>query len=161
MGQLLRSNRGSALVATMIFILALGLTATVITWVTSSERRVSHNDYAHTRAFYSSDAGSEAALNWIRIQTMPPPTVLLQNGDKFVMKDSTFSYVQSDQKYMSDVKHKIDANTGRIVRRHRPGWDNSWQDFAYIVDTQGESADKSAARIEVQADRLFRLAYSY
>jgi len=161
MRQLLQSNRGSALVAAMFFILALGFTGMIITWVTSSSRRVSHNEYAYARAFYSSDAGSEAALNWIRLQTIPPPTVLLVNGDQFVMKDSTYSYIQSDHKYKADVKHKIDPNTGRVVRRHRPGWDSSWQDFEYIVDSYGESADKSSTRIEVQAARLFRLDYSY
>lgn len=161
MRQLLQSNRGSALVAAMFFILALGFSATIITWVTSSERRVSHNEYAHARAFYSSDAGSEAALNWIRLQSMPPPTVISQNGNQYVMKDSTYSYIKSDHKYKSDVMHKIDPGTGRVVRRHRPGWDSSWQDFEYIVESQGESADQSATRIEVQAARLFRLDYSY
>ncbi len=161
MTKLIRNERGSALVMAMFFILALSLTATIITWVASSERRTSHNEYAYTRAFYSSDAGSEAALNWIRMQQVPPAPVVVQGQNLYVKKDSSYIYIQSDHKYRADVRQKVDPNTGRAIRRHRPGWDSSWMDFEYVVDSYGESASNSSTHIEVQAARLFRLDYSY
>ena len=61
MRAILHNERGTAMVAALFFITALSLTATIIVWITSSERRSSHNEYSHVRSFYASDAGSEFA----------------------------------------------------------------------------------------------------
>jgi len=160
MRSLLRNEHGTALVATLFFITALSLTATVIVWVTGSERRVSHNEYSHVRSFYASDAGSEQAINWIRLQTVPPAVVEVDGSDQFVKRESDYTYMYTDHSYKVEVKHRLDAG-GNVRLRPRPGWDNSWVDFEYVVDSFGASVTEANTRIEVQAARLYRLDYSY
>ena len=160
MRSILRNEHGTALVAALFFITALSLTATVIVWVTGSERRVSHNEYSHVRSFYASDAGSEQAINWIRLQTVPPAVVEIDGTDQFVKREVDYTYMYSDHSYKVEVKHRVDAG-GNITMRPRPGWDNSWVDFEYVVDSFGASVTEANTRIEVQAARLYRLDYSY
>jgi Tfp pilus assembly protein PilX len=145
----LRSDKGTALVATLFFITALAVTATVIVWVTGSERRVSHNEYSHTRSFYSSDAGSETAINWIRTQQIPPRIV---NPDSNYVRELTaYIPIHADQSYIYTVRFD------RV--RFRPGWSREYLDFDYTVDTRGASVQESSARIEVRTSRLFRQGY--
>ena len=145
----IRNNKGTALVATLFFITALAVTATVIVWVTGSERRVSHNEYTHTRSFYASDAGSETAINWIRTQQIPPRIV--DTAEKFVVNQDDYTYLQSDHKYQFDVRFD------RV--RFRPGWSREYLDFDYTIDSRGASVQESSARIEVRTSRLFRQGY--
>lgn len=145
----LRNHRGTALVATLFFITALAITATVIVWVTGSERRVSHNEYTHARAFYSSDAGSETAINWIRTRQIPPPIV---NPDS--------NYVSEMNNYVSlhdDHRYRFNIRFDRV--RFRPGWSREYLDFDYTIDTRGASVQESSSRIEVRTSRLFRQGY--
>jgi Tfp pilus assembly protein PilX len=145
----LRNDKGSALVATLFFITALAITATVIVWVTSSERRVSHNEYSYARSFYSSDAGAESAINWIRTRQLPPAIIDAQ--EKFVANQNDYTMMYDDHKYKFDV---------RFVRvRFRPGWSQEYMDFDYTIDSKGESVQQSSARIEVRTSRLFRQGY--
>lgn len=145
----IRNDKGTALVATLFFITALAVTATIIVWVTGSERRVSHNDYTHSRSFYASDAGSETAINWIRIQQSPPPIVDAQ--DKLVANQDTYTYINKDHKF------KFDVRFDRV--RFRPGWSREYLDFDYTVDSRGASVQESSSRIEVRTSRLFRQGY--
>ena len=145
----IRNNRGTALVATLFFITALAVTATVIVWVTGSERRVSHNEYTHTRSFYASDAGAETAINWIRTQQIPPRIV--DTAEKLVVDQDDYTYLQSDHKYQFDVRFD------RV--RFRPGWSREYLDFDYTIDSRGASVQESSARIEVRTSRLFRQGY--
>ena len=145
----IRNNRGTALVATLFFITALAVTATVIVWVTGSERRVSHNEYTHTRSFYASDAGAETAINWIWTQQIPPRIV--DTAEKLVVDQDDYTYLQSDHKYQFDVRFD------RV--RFRPGWSREYLDFDYTIDSRGASVQESSARIEVRTSRLFRQGY--
>src|SRR5262245_18079799 len=72
MRNLVRNDRGSALVTALFFITGLTAIATIIVFVTGAERKVAHNEYTHMRAFNSSDAGIERAINWLRFQVFPP-----------------------------------------------------------------------------------------
>lgn len=145
----LRNDRGTALVATLFFITALAVTATVIVWVTGSERRVSHNEYTHTRAFYSSDAGSETAINWIRTRQIPPAIIDMQ--EKYVASQDDYTVLHNDHKY------KFDVRFDRV--RFRPGWSREYLDFDYTIDSRGASVQESSTRIEVRTSRLFRQGY--
>ena len=145
----IQNNKGTAMVVTLFFITALALTATVIVWVTGSERRVSHNEYTHTRAFYSSDAGSETAINWIRTRQFPP--AIIDADENFVENQADFTDLYSDHKYRFDVKFD------RV--RFRPGWSREYVDFDYTVDSHGASVQESSTRIEVRTSRLFRQGY--
>jgi len=145
----IRNDKGTALVATLFFISALAITATIIVWVTSSERRVSHNEYTHTRSFYASDAGSETAINWIRTRPMPPAIIDAQ--EMFVANQTDYTYLSSDHKYQFNVRFD------RV--RFRPGWSREYLDFDYTIDSRGASVQESSARIEVRTSRLFRQGY--
>ncbi len=145
----IRNNKGTALVATLFFITALAVTATVIVWVTGSERRVSHNEYTHTRSFYASDAGAETAINWIRTRQIPPRIV--DTAEKLVVNQDDYTYLQSDHKYQFDVRFD------RV--RFRPGWSREYLDFDYTIDSRGASVQESSSRIEVRTSRLFRQGY--
>jgi len=145
----IRNDQGTALVATLFFITALAITATIIVWVTGSERRVSHNEYTHTRSFYASDAGSETAINWIRTRQIPPP--IIDATEKFVANENDYTYISSDHSYQFDVRFD------RV--RFRPGWSREYLDFDYTIDSRGASVQQSSSRIEVRTSRLFRQGY--
>lgn len=145
----IRSDRGTALVATLFFITALAITATVIVWVTGSERRVSHNEYTHARSFYSSDAGAETAINWIRTQQVPPP--IIEPQERLVANEDEYTDIQADHKYKYDVRFD------RV--RFRPGWSREYLDFDYTIDSNGASVNNAQSRIEVRTSRLFRQGY--
>lgn len=145
----LRNEKGSALVAALFFITALAVTATVIVWVTGSERRVSFNEYTHVRSFYASDAGSETAINWIRIQPMPP--AIVDAEEKFVRTLADYDNIETDHKYKYDVRFD------RV--RFRPGWSRDFLDFDYTIDSKGSSVQESSSRIEVRTSKLFRQGY--
>lgn len=168
MMNLIRSERGTALVAALFFITALSLSATVIVWVTGSERRVSHNEYSHVRAFYASDSGAEEAINWLRFIPPPPgsdqptPPVVTEigaNSEKYVNRKTDYTQLNpdhTDHKYKYDVMRKVDTNTNQEIIRFRPGWDKAWQDHYFVVEAMGTSASESESEIQVQASRLFR-----
>ncbi len=145
----LRSEKGTALVAALFFITALAVTATVIVWVTGSERRVSYNEYSHARSFYASDAGTERAINWVRTRPMPPP--IINSEENFVSSMDDFYNMEDDHKYKFDVRFDR--------RRFRPGWSREYLDFDYTIDSRGASVQESSSRIEVLASRLFRQGY--
>jgi Tfp pilus assembly protein PilX len=148
----LRNDQGTALVATLFFITALAITATVIVWVTGSERRVSHNEYTHARSFYASDAGAETAINWIRTQQIPPP--IIDTEEKFVANEDEYQELLNDH---ADHKYKYDVRFDRV--RFRPGWSREYLDFDYTIDSKGASVQESSTRIEVRTSRLFRQGY--
>ena len=146
---MIRNEKGTALVTALFFIAALSLTATVIVWVTGSERRVAHNEYTHMRSFYASDAGSETAINWLRTRTVPPTITDLV--ERFVENQTTYTSLYSDHQYKYDVRFD------RI--RFRPGWSGEYLDFDYTIDSFGASVNESTSRIEVRTSRLFRQGY--
>ncbi len=152
----LRNDKGSALVATLFFITALSVTATVVVWVTSSERRVAHNEYSYTRSFYASDAGAETAINWVRTQPMPPRIIDMEK--KFVESMGDYSTIQETPDCNTDDhKYQYDVIFDRV--RFRPGFERTYVDFDYTIDSRGASVNQSSARIEVRTSRLFRQGY--
>jgi hypothetical protein len=152
----IRNEKGTALVATLFFITALTVTATVIVWVTGSERRVSHNEYTYTRSFYASDAGAETAINWIRTREIPPSIVDIQ--ERYVETQDDFTTLEADPDHpTNDHKYQYDVRFDRV--RFRPGWSREYLDFDYTIDSRGASVNQSSTRIEVRTSRLFRQGY--
>lgn len=145
----LRNDNGTALVAALFFITALAVTATVIVWVTGSERRVSFNEYSHARSFYASDAGAETAINWVRTRPIPP--AIIDTEENFVAVINEYVDVEDDHKF------KYDVTFDRV--RFRPGWSREYLDFDYTIDSRGSSVQQSNSRIEVRTSRLFRQGY--
>jgi Tfp pilus assembly protein PilX len=150
MRSLVHNERGSALVTTLFFLLGLAVTGAIIAGIASSEKRVTYNEYAHTRSFHASDAGGEEALNWIR--SLPAPTRV--PNDTKVHELTTYSTLTSSYSTGENNRYKYDITFDR--RRFRPGWTIEYKDYDFTVDTQGASAQESETDIEVQASRLFR-----
>lgn len=150
-----RNDRGSALVTALFFILGLTVLAAIITSIAGSERRVAHNEYTHVRAFNSSDAGNENAINWIRNLAEAPDVAglgvkVIDQGTYTTLYDPNAAHAESN-KYQYDIV--FDG------MRHRPGWSPEFVDFDYTIDSEGASSKESSANIEAEASRLFQLEY--
>lgn len=150
---MLGNNRGSAMVVALLFILGLTVTAAIIVRVAGGEKHVAYNEYTHTRSFYSSDAGSEEAINWIRTRPSPPPPQDAQNRVRNQGNYTTL-YVAGNTE-SNQYKSSITYNRMRF----RPGWSQDYRDFDYTINSDGASAQQSSATIEVQASRLFHMGY--
>ena len=144
----LSNNQGFALVVALSFITALSLLAAIIVAVSTLEKRTSFTDYTHSRAFYSADAGGEAAINWLRIRGTPPG---LLDAQKHVYVPTGYDTLSTDHLYRHDITY--------IRKRLRPGWSHEYKDFEYTIDSQGSSVLASESELEVRALRLFKEGY--
>jgi hypothetical protein len=152
---LVRNDRGGALVTALFFITGLTAIASIIVFITGSERKVAHNEYTHVRAFNSSDAGSEEGINFVRVLSEAP---LDADGTKIVDQDTYTvlydpdAYTQEENKFQYDV-----TLDGMGIK---PGWDPERYVFGdFTVDAEGASAKASSSVIEVQATRRFETGY--
>lgn len=152
--RVMRDERGSAMVTALFFLVGLMVAAVVIAMVATSEKRVAQNDYTHARAFNSSDAGSEAAINWLRLSNRPP--TILDAGTGAVRQMGDYTELAVSGNYESN-RFKFDAEYDRV--RFRPGWSKEYRDFDYTIESEGASAKESSAMVEVQASRLFKVEY--
>lgn len=148
MKRLVENNSGYAMVITLAFITALGLLAAIIIGVATSEKQTTFNETTHTQAFYSADAGGEAAINWLRFQNSPPPQ-LDTNGHVFVPTGFTPLTTKNDYRY--DIEYQ--------GKQFRPGWSQEYKDFRYQIESDGASSQNSEASVEVRALRLYREGY--
>jgi Tfp pilus assembly protein PilX len=155
MWNLVRNDRGGALVTALFFITGLTAIATIIVFVTGSERRVAHNEYTHTRAFNASDAGAEEAINFIRVMADAPmdnPGTKILDQTGFTTLYDPSAYTTELNQYMYDVS--FDAMT------NAPGWNaNEFANFDFTIEAEGASAKESSSIIEVEASRLFPTGY--
>jgi Tfp pilus assembly protein PilX len=151
----MHNEKGSALVTTLFFLLGLAVTGAIIAGIASSERRVTNNEYTHTRSFNASDAGGEVGINWIRTLNGPqlvPYNTVVQRLNSF--DDLTTTYTDTENNAF-----RYDVTFDR--RRFRPGWSREYKDYDFTIDSEGESSQESATVIQVQASRLFRDQNSY
>jgi hypothetical protein len=143
-----KNEDGYAMVMALSFVTALALLAAIIVGVATTEKQTTANETTHTRAFYSADAGGEAAINWLRFQNTPPAK-LDNDGHVFVPTGYTPLSYKDDYRY--DVQYQ--------GKRWRPGWSHEYKDFQYEIESDGSSTQNSEASVEVQALRLYREGY--
>ena len=141
-------ERGAALVMALGALGGLALLAVIVVAMASSTKWTEFTEFTHTRAFYSADAGGEAALNWIRFQDTPPALVDSTNA---VFLAAGYSAMSADHDYKYDVQFSR--------KRFRPGWSLQYHDFEYLVVASGASVQQSEAEIELRATRLFEEGY--
>jgi len=148
----LSNDRGSALVVALLFILGLTLTAAIVVRIAGGEKHVAFNDYTHTRAFYSSDAGGEEAINWIRTRRVAPtPDAQSKVRNQGSYTDLVVAGSTEENKYKNSITYD--------GRRYRPGWSREYVDYDYTITSDGASVQQSSTVVEVQASRLFRQGY--
>ena len=141
-------ERGSAMVLALGVIVLLAVLALVVASIVVSEKRTDASDYSANRSFYSADAATEAGVNWLRQQYIPPAVVdSLSN----VRVASTFTTLSDQNRYKFDVRF--------IRRTHRPGWSLEYKDYEYRVDAVGAAALAAESQIELGATRLYREGY--
>jgi Tfp pilus assembly protein PilX len=143
-----RNERGFALVVALAFIAVLAVIASVSVWVAGSEKKVTFNEQVHQMSFYAADAGGEAAINWLRIQSSPPGIIDAQNT---VRHQDTYAPLSSKQEYKFDVRF--------LRKRNRPGWSVEYKDFDYLVISDGASVRQSQSQVELSVARLFKEGY--
>ena len=142
------NEQGSALVLALAVLAGLALMAVIVASIATSSKWTAQSEYTHSRAFYSADAASEAAINWIRLQTEPPDLV---GQERHVYQANDFKKLRDENKYKYDVRF--------ARKRFRPGWSVEYMDYEYVVDADGTSAQESEAAVELRALRLFREGY--
>ena len=151
-----RSDRGSALVTAMFFITGLTAIATIIVFVTGSERRVAHNEYTHQRSFNASDAGSEEAINFIRVTIDEAP--LVADNTKIVDQVAYTDLRDPNASYQEDNSYQYDVEFDRLWLM--PGEQEGMFTFGdFTVEAEGASSQASSSMIEVQATRRFQTGY--
>ena len=144
----LGNERGSALVMTLAALGGLLMLAVIVVAVAASGKWTHFRQYTHSRAFYSADAGGEAALNWIRFQETPPPII---DGASNVFLAGSYTPLSNEHDYKYDVQF--------ARKRHRPGWSLEYKDYEYLIKANGASAEQSEAAIELRAMRLYVEGY--
>jgi hypothetical protein len=144
----LKDNKGVAMITALAIITCLALLAVVIVSVSILEKKTTFNEYTTMRSFNSADAGTEAAVNWLRIQGYPPA---LLDADKHVYIPSDYSALSDDHKYQFEITYDR--------KRIRPGWSIHYKDFEYDVVALGESVQESESEIALHARRLFKEGY--
>ena len=151
-----RSDRGSALVTAMFFITGLTAIATIIVFVTGSERRVAHNEYTHQRSFNASDAGSEEAINFIRMTVDEAP--LVNDNTKIVDQVAYTDLTDPNASHQEENKYQYDVQFDRL--RNGAGWEYGRYVLGdFTVEAEGSSVKETSSVIEVQATRRFEVEY--
>jgi len=141
-------ERGSAMLLALGALGVLGLLAFVVSVLVVAEKRTSSSSYAHSRAFYSADAATEAGVHWIRGQLSPPSTVDTLNRVRASEGDSALS---SDSRFAFEIQY--------VGKQFRPGWSTEYKDYIYRIQATGTSAEQSRAAMDINTTRLFREGY--
>jgi hypothetical protein len=151
MNGIIRNERGSALVTTLFFLLGLAVTGAIIAGVASSERRVTHNEYSHTRAVNASDAGGEVGISWIfeRDVFVPP----LEAPGTTLLDVTTPTPITSAHALGENNEYTYDVVVDGVTRKG--GWGREVLWGQYTVSAEGATTQDNTAVIEVQADRMF------
>jgi hypothetical protein len=153
MVNVIRNERGSAMVTALFFIIGLTVTAAIVVMVATSEHHVAHNEYTHVRSFYSSDAGGEEAINWIR--TSDPVSLFAANGTS-VHKLNTYSHLNvAGSTENNEYKYDIKASG----KGHATGYSSEYSMLKCTVDSDGLSAQKSETNVELETSRLVHVEY--
>jgi hypothetical protein len=151
MNGIIRNEKGSALVTTLFFLLGLAVTGAIIAGVASSERRVTHNEYSHTRAVNASDAGGEVGIGWIR--NMPTREIPLDPPGTKLLDVTTPTPITTAHALGENNEYTYDVEWDDVTFKGGWGQDVLWGQF--IVSAEGATTQENTALIEVEADRMF------
>jgi hypothetical protein len=151
MNGIMRNEKGSALVTTLFFLLGLAVTGAIIAGVASSERRVTHNEYSHTRAVNASDAGGEVGISWIFERDMWKPP--LEAPGTTLLDVTTPTPITSAHALGENNEYTYDVELDDVTRK--AGWAKEVLWGQYTVTAQGATTQDNTAIIEVEADRMF------
>lgn len=139
---------GFALATTLLIVLVLSVIAVGAAWLASSERKTSFAEGVHMEAIFSADAGTEDAINFLRLREEPP--AILDPVDNEV-RDQGRTGLQGTQAYAYNCRY--------LRKMPRPGWGIEYLDYDYGVLSSGAAAREGRSDVRVVASRLFREGY--
>lgn len=131
---------GFAMVTTLLLVLVLSVMAVGVVWIATAEKKTVFAESVHVRSVFSADAGSEAAINYIRLSDTPPSDVVV--GETEISGSQTYDF--STQ------------NTGMSPR---PGWEAGYVDYDYSIMSHGTASTQGESGVQVAVSRLFKLGY--
>jgi hypothetical protein len=139
---------GVAMVTTLLAILVLTVIALAATWLATSEKRSSFAGGVYLSALYSADSGTEAGINYLRLEEEPPP--IIDFGDMTVRAEN-LTEIGETQSY--------DYRCNYLDKQPKPGWGIEFLDYRYGLRSMGEASGDGRSAVRVVAGRLFREGY--
>lgn len=139
---------GFAMATTLLIVLVLSVIAVGAAWLASSERKTSFAEGVHMEALFSADAGTEDAINFLRLSEEPPPIVDFVDNE---VRDQGRTALQGTQAY--------DYRCRYLRKQPRPGWGIEYLDYDYSVMSSGAASREGRSDVQVVASRLFREGY--
>jgi len=141
------SREGFAMVTTLLVVLVLSVLAVGVTWMASSEKKITFAESVHLRSVFSADAGSEAGINFIRISDSPPRisdfgTMTVQSAGDTLLGSQSY-----------------DFNAIYMNKRVKPGWGTGYMDYDYQVRAKGAASTQGESGVQVVVSRLFKEGY--
>ena len=134
------SQKGMALIATLIFVFVLTTLGIALLTMTRNEIKLSVLQEQSTKAFYLADAGVEKALNWLEMFSTPPTKENIDATDF----DGNIEFDElSAGKYT--VKLYIDDELGELVAR-------------YVIETEGLVTRPDNSRVSRKIKTLVRVS---
>ncbi len=147
-GWLRESRGGFALASTLLIILVLAVLAVGAAWLASSERRTSQAESVHLRALFAADAGTESAINFLRLSDDPPVIFDIASG---AVRTEANTTVQGTQAF--------DYTCSFERKRPKAGWGMEYLDYDYTVTATGAAGRAGQSGVRIVASRLFRDGY--
>ncbi|HAJ32602.1 MAG TPA: hypothetical protein DCK79_04435 [Candidatus Atribacteria bacterium] len=140
------SQKGMALMTTLIFVAVLTTLGITLLTMTRNETKLSTLQEESTKAFYLAEAGVERAVNWLELQGTPPGA-----GDVPSDFDGTHEYDELNTgKYT--VNLSLDVDPGSLVAQ-------------YIIETEGwitrDDNSKSTRKIKTAVKVTNFAEYAY
>ena len=142
------NREGFAMVTTLLVVLILSVLAVGVAWIASSEKKTTFAESVHVRSVYSADAGSEAAINFIRLSDVPPS---YQDFATKLVRNQGQTGLQGSQTY--------DYRAFFLRRLPKAGWGFEYLDYDYRINAHGTASRLGESGVELIVSRLYREGY--
>ena len=141
-------REGFALVTTLLMVLVLSVLAVGVVWMATSEKKISFAEQNHISSLFSSDAGSEAGINFVRLSPTPPRIISYADSTVHCQGDTN---LQGAQNY--------DYKCVYVGKARRLGWGVDFKNYNYRIDSNGAAATQGNTTVELVVNRLYREGY--
>lgn len=142
------NREGFAMVTTLLVVLILSVLAVGVSWIASSEKKTTFAEGVHVRSVFAADAGGEAAINFIRMSTTPPPILDFSSNTVRIQGSTT---LQGSESYDYDTRY--------MQKRAKPGWGLEYLDYDYRIASHGTASRLGQSGVELVISRLFKEGY--
>ncbi len=141
-------QEGFALVTSLLIVLVLSVIALAAVMLSSTEKRSTFAEGVHMTAVFSADAGSEAAIHFLRMSDTPPKII-----------DQADNVVHALANESLEGPQEFDTEAQYVRRRPKAGWGTQFVDYDFRVESSGRAAADGRSDVDLVASRLFREGY--